>query len=256
MRMTSKDQTLPWLEPGQVFPPASQAWGTDSAAPGLLCAGGDLSTDTLQSAYTQGIFPWFSTGQPILWWSPQPRMVLHTDEFRLHPSLKKTLKRFVQTPACEIRVDTAFEQVIRACSASPRDGQAGTWILPDMINAYCLLHDAGMAHSIETWINGELVAGLYFVAIGRAVFGESMFHRATDGSKIALAGLVAMCRHHGITVIDCQQNTRHLKSLGAREISRETFVSNVKTFAVQAGPEWSFEPVYWQALAASPHDIA
>jgi leucyl/phenylalanyl-tRNA--protein transferase len=234
-----------------MFPAASQAWGEKSPVPGLLCAGGDLRIDTLLSAYGQGIFPWYSEGQPPLWWSPDPRMVLHVDEFRVHPSLGKTLKKFTQTASCEIRIDSAFEEVIRACSSSPRQGQTGTWILPDMIEAYIRFQRAGFAHSVEAWADGELIGGLYCVGIGQAVFGESMFHRATDGSKVALAALVAFCRHHRLPLIDCQQNTHHLASLGAREISRAAFMHRVTSLTSQPKPAWVFEPVYWTELAAS-----
>lgn len=177
-------------------------------------------------------------------------MVLHVDEFNLHPSLKKTLRKFAQASACEIRIDSAFEEVIRACSTSPRNGQAGTWILPEMIDAYIEFHLAGYAHSVETWADGQLTGGLYCIGIGKAIFGESMFHRATDGSKIALAALVAMCRHHQIPFIDCQQNTRHLASLGAREISRSLFVSSIENLIHQPPPTWKFEPVYWNEIVA------
>lgn len=246
--MTTANPHLQWLDPGQVFPAVSQAWGEGSIAPGLLCAGSSLNTETLKDAYSQGIFPWYSTGQPVLWWSPEPRMVLYTNEFRLHPSLKKTLKKFIHASTCEIRVDSAFEEVIRTCSTSPRDGQAGTWILPEMIDAYVEFHRAGFAHSIETWINGKLTGGLYCVGIGKAIFGESMFHRTTDCSKIAIAALVSMCRHHHIPLIDCQQNTRHLASLGAKEISRTVFTENVNILANQVGPEWKFEPSFWNEI--------
>lgn len=243
--------TLPWLAAGQDFPPASQAWGESSPAPGLLAAGGTLDIDTLRRAYSQGIFPWFSDGQPILWWSPDPRMVLDVAQFRLHRSLRKTLEEFRKAPGCEIRVDSAFEQVIQACSTSPREGQSGTWIVPDMIAAYTKLHRAGLAHSIETWVNGRLVGGLYCVALGKSVFGESMFSRASNASKIALAALVGFCRHHGIQQIDCQQNTRHLASLGAREISRDLFLMQVEKGLIQAAPVWQFVPLYWHELQLS-----
>lgn len=177
-------------------------------------------------------------------------MVLQVANFRLHPSLRKRLKKFIHNSDCEIRVDTAFEAVIGACANSPRHGQSGTWIVPDMIQAYVQLHRAGFAHSVETWVNGDLVGGLYFVAVGQAVFGESMFHRITDGSKIALAALVAMCRRFGVTQIDCQQNTRHLASLGAAELSRESFANAVATAARQAAPQWVFSPVYWDDIFA------
>ena len=248
--MKSKPVTLPWLASGQAFPPADQSWDLDSPAPGLLCAGGDLSVTTLERAYRRGIFPWFSEGQPILWWSPNPRMVLVPTEFRLQASLRKTLRKFASTPGCEIRVDTDFERVIRACASSPRQGQAGTWIVPAMIDAYREFHKAGYAHSIETWTNGELVGGLYCVAIGKAVFGESMFHRQTDASKIALAALVCLCLESGLTRIDCQQNTRHLASLGAREIPRATFIHQIEQWADQPGPTWAFQSVYWQHILA------
>jgi len=138
--------------------------------------------------------------------------------------------------------------VIRACSAAPRDGQSGTWIVPPMVEAYGALHRAGHAHSVETWIDGELVGGLYCVAIGRAVFGESMFARRTDASKIALAALVCLCRHHGVQLIDCQQNTAHLASLGASEMPRERFVAHVARAREEPAPSWRFEPVYWAEL--------
>lgn len=239
---------LPWLEPGEPFPDASQAWDASQPAPGLLAAGGALDVDSLHRAYSAGIFPWFSEGQPILWWSTDPRMVLFTDEFRLHRSLRKSLARFVADARCELRIDSAFGEVIGACSGSERPGQNGTWILPRMVKAYEAFHRAGFAHSFETWIDGQLVAGLYCVAIGQAVFGESMFTHVTDGSKLALAGLVAFCRHHGIAVIDCQQNTEHLASLGAREIPRADFVALVAQNTEKPAPRWRFDPVYWNQL--------
>jgi leucyl/phenylalanyl-tRNA--protein transferase len=241
--------SLTWLEPGQAFPPLSQALGPDSFAPGLLAAGGELSVDSLRRAYGQAVFPWFSDNQPILWWSPDPRMVLQTAQFRLHRSLRKLLQRFVgDAPRCEIRFDSAFEQVIRQCAASTREGQSGTWIVPDMVAAYSTLARAGLAHSVETWVDGELVGGLYCVALGGAVFGESMFHKATDMSKVALCALVAFCRAHGIAMIDCQQNTRHLASLGAREMPRADFAAHVAGAREQPAPSWRFEPLYWQQL--------
>ncbi|MEP6791527.1 MAG: leucyl/phenylalanyl-tRNA--protein transferase, partial [Ramlibacter sp.] len=194
------------------------------------------------------IFPWFSEGQPILWWSTDPRMVLFTNEFRLHRSLRKAVSRFAMNARCEIRIDSAFSRVIKACSASERPGQSGTWIVPDMMAAYEAFHSAGFAHSVETWIDGQLAGGLYCVALGQAVFGESMFTRVPGASKIALAALVALCRHHGIAVIDCQQNTPHLASLGAREIARADFVSQVAQNARKPPVHWQFQPVYWDEL--------
>jgi leucyl/phenylalanyl-tRNA--protein transferase len=222
--------------------------------PGLLAAGGALDVDTLMQAYSNCVFPWFSEDQPILWWSPDPRMVLRVADFKLHRSLRKTLIRFAETPGCEVRIDHGFEAVIEACSRSPRVGQSGTWIVPDMVKAYTHLHRAGFAHSVETWIDGELAGGLYCVALGRAVFGESMFTRRPDASKIALAALVALCRHSGVQMIDCQQNTAHLASLGAREMARKRFVAHVAAARQLEGPRWRFEPVYWaDILSARPH---
>ena len=243
---------LPWLQPGDRFPDPGQAWGADDPAPGLLAAGGALDVAHLRAAYGAGIFPWFSEGQPILWWSTDPRMVLRPGDFRLHRSLRKTLAAFQRDGDCEIRIDHGFRAVIEACSGAPRAGQRGTWILPQMVEAYCRLHAAGLAHSVETWIDGELAGGLYCVAIGQAVFGESMFARRTDASKIALAALVAFCRHHGIAAIDCQQNTRHLASLGAAEWDRQLFVQHVRRTKLLPPPAWHFEPVYWNELALRP----
>ena len=244
---------LPWLDPGDPLPDAATAWGDGDPVPGLLAAGGSLDVASLRQAYANGIFPWFSDGQPILWWSPDPRMVLETDRFKLHRSLRKVLLRFTATEGCEIRIDHDFVTVISNCSQAPRNGQTGTWILPEMVRAYAALHRAGHAHSVETWIDGQLVGGLYCVAIGRAVFGESMFARRPDASKIALAALVCFCLQHGIAMIDCQQNTAHLASLGAREIPRERFVSHVAHAHRTGPPAWRFEPVYWnQLLSARP----
>lgn len=248
--MSAKPPALPWLEPDQPFPPVTQAWGHNTPAPGLLAAGGELNVPTLRRAYSQGIFPWFSEGQPTLWWSPDPRMVLTVADFRLHPSLKKTLKKFRGSAQCEIRLDTSFRRVIEACASSPRGGQAGTWIVPDMVEAYVQLHHSGSAHSIETWVEGEMVGGLYCVVLGKAVFGESMFSRATDASKIALAALVCFCRCHGITQIDCQQKTSHLASMGAREMPRRLFLEKVSAELEQFAPVWQFHPSYWDELLA------
>jgi len=246
--VSQTEHPLVWLEPGQTFPDIERAWGPASDAPGLLCAGGDLSVQTLKQAYSHGIFPWFSPEQPILWWNPDPRMVLTVSDFKLHPSLKKSLKKFAQSTACEIRVDGAFEDVITACAHSPRHGANGTWIVPTMVQAYVRLHHAGLAHSVETWVDGQLVGGLYFVSIGHAVFGESMFHRTTDASKIALAALIAMCRRFDVARIDCQQNTRHLASLGAAEVSRGSFAQQTRQAIREPVFAWKFSPIYWNDL--------
>ncbi len=242
------DRELPWLQPGEPFPPVSSAWGSADPAPGLLAVGGALDVPTLIRAYGKAIFPWFSAGQPVLWWSPDPRMILPTRDFRLHRSLRKTLRRFAEDPDCEIRVDATFSQTIRACSTVNRPGQSGTWIVEDMVDAYEQMHTAGFAHSIETWARGELVGGLYCVGIGRAVFGESMFSLRPDASKIALAALVAFCRRNGIDLIDCQQNTRHLASFGAREIPRHQFASHVDAASALGAPAWQFDRAWWRDL--------
>ncbi len=241
---------IPWLAPDSLdFPPVSQALGPDSEAPGLLAAGGDLSPERLKAAYAQGIFPWYGRGQPILWWSPDPRMVLQTRHFKLSRSLRKTLQRFRQTPGCEIRVDSATAEVLRACASSPREGQSGTWILPEMQAAYLELARLGVVHSIETWMDGELVGGLYGVNLGRMFFGESMFMRRTDASKIALAALVCLCRRHDIPWIDCQQNTRHLASLGAFELPREAFEAHLQLKVAEEAPrDWTYHASLWDLL--------
>ena len=164
--VTTAPPPLPWLTPHDPFPPVSTAWGQDSPLPGLLAAGAVVDAPHLQAAYQQGIFPWFSPGQPPLWWSPDPRMVLQVERFRLHRSLRQTLKNFQRNPHCSIRIDHSFRQVMQHCAATPRPGQDGTWIVPSIIDAYCDLHAQGLAHSVETWIDGELAGGLYCVALG------------------------------------------------------------------------------------------
>ncbi|MBF5007400.1 leucyl/phenylalanyl-tRNA--protein transferase [Diaphorobacter caeni] len=247
--------SLTWLDPDEPFPCVDDSWGHDSPAPGLLAAGATLDVWRLKAAYANGIFPWFSQGQPILWWSPDPRMVLYPAEFKLHNSLRKTIKRFRTLPSCEVRIDSDFSAVINACSSSPRSGQSGTWIVPAMIEAYEQLHAAGTAHSVETWVDGKLVGGLYCIAIGRAVFGESMFAHATDASKVALSALVGLCRTQGVEMIDCQQNTAHLASLGGREVSRAQFLTKVHEARANDELDWTFKPVYWDSLLSSPSSV-
>ncbi len=240
---------LHWIDEQRPLPPTQLAMPPESEAPGLLAAGGRLSIERLEEAYRHGIFPWYSERQPVLWWSPDPRMVLPPQAFKLSRSLRKTLRRFIDTPGCEIRFDTAFDQVIDACASMPREGQSGTWIVPAMVRAYRIWHRAGRVHSVETWIDEELVGGLYCVSIGRMVFGESMFARRTDASKIALSALVAFCRVHEVPVIDCQQNTRHLASLGAFEVPRELF-ERMLTLGLGGGDirDWSYDPRHWATL--------
>ena len=228
-----------------------QAWGSQSSAPGLLAAGGALDVDTLRRAYGNTIFPWFSEGQPILWWSPDPRMTLDVTNFKMHRSLRQVMQKFIASPGCEIRFDTAFDQVIQACASSLRNGRPGTWIVPDMVQAYIKLHHAGFAHSVETWIDGQLAGGLYCVALGKAVFGESMFTRVPNASKIALAGLVSFCKSNGIAMIDCQQNTQHLASLGASDISRAEFLVHTRAATLMPPPKWVFDALYLKNLLQS-----
>jgi leucyl/phenylalanyl-tRNA--protein transferase len=186
---------------------------------GLLAVGGELSAERLVGAYCRGIFPWYSVGQPVLWWSPDPRMVLHTDEFRVSRSLRARIRRATYT----VTTDMCFRDVVDACARADRDGQDGTWITAPMARAYAELHEMGYAHSVEAWAGDELAGGLYGIAIGRVFFGESMFARRSDASKVALSALVSLLRDHDIPMIDCQQETRHLASLGARPISRHAF---------------------------------
>jgi leucyl/phenylalanyl-tRNA---protein transferase len=240
---------LPENDDGAPFPSTSQALGAQSDAPGLLAAGGHLTVERLEQAYRHGIFPWYSPGQPVLWWSPDPRMVLPVDEFRLHRSLAKSLRRFLATPGNEVRFDSAFERVIAECARTPRAGQRGTWIVPALRRAYAQWHHAGAVHSVETWVEGRLVGGLYAVNLGRMVFGESMFSHATDASKIALAALVAFCRAQDIALIDCQQATAHLASLGAREIPRAEFEAHLATHVEATPPlSWTYDSAHWVHL--------
>jgi leucyl/phenylalanyl-tRNA--protein transferase len=215
-----------------------------------LAAGQDLTASRLIEAYGRGIFPWFSPGQPVLWWSPDPRMVLPVRQFRFHRSLRQSLKRHLRHPTFELCFDRDFAQVMKRCAQAPRQGQNGTWIVPEMMAAYQSLHCLGHAHSAEVWIDGQLVAGLYFVALGHAVFGESMFTTITDGSKFALAALVSACLEQGVPMIDCQQNTRHLASMGAHEISRAAFVQNIDVQRQHSDINWADQSLYWDALMA------
>jgi leucyl/phenylalanyl-tRNA--protein transferase len=242
-----------WLDDlATPLPPGSRALGPDSEAPGLLAAGGDLGIARLREAYGRGVFPWYGPGQPVLWWSPDPRMVLPVQEFKLSRSLRKTLQKFIRSPGCELRIDSAFERVIRSCATAEREGQHGTWIVPEMIQAYVTWHRAGAVHSFETWIDGELAGGLYGVSIGRMFYGESMFSHRTDASKIALCGLVAFCRAHGIPLIDCQQNTAHLASFGAREIPRTQFEHHLSlTLRETPVKDWTYHHSNWAQLGLS-----
>ena len=232
---------VPWLAPDDPFPPVERALGATSGAPGLLAASADLLPSRLIDAYRRGIFPWYSDGQPVLWWSPDPRMVLFPREFKVSDSLRKVLKRVLREPRWEVRVNHDFAAVMRACAQTPREGQRGTWITADIVEAYSTLHRAGDAHSVETWFDGERVGGLYGVSFGKMFFGESMFAHRSDASKIALAALVGHLRRHEIEMIDCQQNTSHLASLGGREIARRAFVTHLRGAVAQPPIPWHFD---------------
>ena len=207
---------------------------------GLLAVGGDLSVERLALAYRHGIFPWYSEGRPILWWSPDPRLVLFPDELYVGRSLRKQMRR----APYRLTMDTAFTEVIEACSSAPRPGQDGTWITDDMIDAYVRLHRYGLAHSVEAWDGDTLVGGLYGVAMGAAFFGESMFARATDASKIAFATFVEQLQRWGYEIIDCQVVTDHLLRFGAREIDRDEFLDRLDVAAERPGHDapWAFDP--------------
>lgn len=256
---------LPWLETDTPFPPADTAWGPDSEAPGLAAASAGITVEQLLRAYKRGFFPWYSVGQPVWWWNPDPRMVLYTDRFKVSDSFYKTLRKVVRDAAWEIKVDVGFAQVLEACAYTPRqpslqkgleqeaaaqrakleslhgEAASATWITPEIQAAYGALHTLGHAHSVETWYAGQRVGALYGVSIGRMFFGESMFSWKAEASKIALAALVSHLQQQGVTLIDCQQNTPHLASLGAVEIPRADFLKHLECAIYQPGIEWGFD---------------
>jgi leucyl/phenylalanyl-tRNA---protein transferase len=226
---------IPFLPPGAPFPPVARALREPD---GLLAAGVDLSVDTLTRAYGLGIFPWFNDGDPILWWSPNPRMVLPCAGFHVSRSLRRRLR------ARDVRVsfDEAFDDVLRACAA-PRDEEGGTWLTAPMRAAYRAMHEAGLAHSVEVWRGDQLIGGLYGVALGRMFFGESMMSRAPDGSKLALAWLAAQMLAWDMPIIDCQMATPHLESLGGVAVPRRQFTAWVADLVRLPGPSaWRFDP--------------
>jgi len=238
-------QPIYFLQGDIPFPPVELALTHPN---GLLAAGGDLSPERLLDAYRHGIFPWFNEDDPILWWSPNPRMVLFPAELKISHSLHKVLRNSTY----EVRFDTSFEQVMRACAA-PRKGQAGTWILEEIIAAYCELHRRGYAHSVETWIDGELAGGLYGMALGKMFYGESMFSRRTNASKIAIAHLCKQLELWKFGMIDCQMNTPHLASLGAREISRNEFIQRLQELIHYTGVP---SPWHWTAPFSTERETA
>jgi leucyl/phenylalanyl-tRNA--protein transferase len=232
---------IPWLEPGDPFPPIESAMRDPN---GLLAAGGDLSPVRLLDAYARGIFPWFNEDEPPLWWSPDPRMVV----FSAERHVTRSLRRVIGSGRFQVTMDTAFVEVMAGC-ASPRLDQEGTWITPQIVDAYTRLNRLGYAHSIETWADGELVGGLYGVAVGRMFFGESMFARRSDASKVAFATMLAQFERWGMPLVDCQVPTSHLASLGGREIPRAEFLRHLRALIRQpaiASP--------WRLDGAPPHE--
>jgi leucyl/phenylalanyl-tRNA--protein transferase len=227
---------IPFLEPDEPFPPVEFALRDPN---GLLAAGADLSPERLLDAYARGIFPWFGDDDPLLWWSPDPRMVLAVSDIRVSRSLRRVLRsgRF------DVTMDTAFAEVMAGC-AEPRAEQDGTWITPEMTRAYGRLAALGFAHSVEVWSDGRLAGGLYGVAIGRMFFGESMFSRVSDASKVALVHLVRQLERWGLPIIDCQMSTPHLASLGARDVARADFLRDVARLVRQPAvpAPWRFDP--------------
>jgi leucyl/phenylalanyl-tRNA--protein transferase len=238
-RFRSRWDVIPWLDGDAPFPPIERALREPN---GLLAAGADLTPDRLLDAYRQGIFPWFGADDPPLWWSPDPRMVLFSDEFHV----SRSLGRVIRSRRFRVSMDTAFADVMAGC-AGHRGRETGTWVTPPMIEAYCRLAALGHAHSVETWAGDALVGGLYGVAIGRMFFGESMFSRASNASKVACACLARQLRRWGYPLIDCQMTTPHLASLGAREIRRADFVERVRDLVIErAVPSpWVLDPDLW-----------
>lgn len=255
-----------WIEPGDPLPDplklltagvdSAEASGAGLWPAGLLAAGQDLSAARLQEAYRLGLFPWFNEGQPVLWWSPDPRMVLMGGEFKLRRSLIKTIRQWQRSGNYRVTLDQAFDAVIGAC-AEPRANQDGTWITSRMRHAYNELHHQGLAHSVEIWRldqaaetfpQARLIGGLYGVSLGRMFYGESMFSRQKDASKIALTCLVSLLQHHSMPMLDCQQNTGHLASLGAREISRTDFLRRSRQLAAEPSPDWSSMSIEFPSL--------
>ena len=232
---------LPWVLANQALPDPSQALCEPN---GLLCAGLDLDATRLLEAYRKGIFPWYSDGQPVLWWSPDPRMVLYCTDFRFHRSLRKRSRALAKETGWTLEINADFPSVIKACAA-PRRHQQGTWITEEIIAAYTALHRLGYAQSIELRYENELRAGLYGVSIGRMFFGESMFTSFQDGSKLALAALVMLLQAQGFTMIDCQQQTDHLALMGAKPIPRTLYLEHIQDLCGRTPPDWSSCQLYW-----------
>ncbi|QWE15799.1 leucyl/phenylalanyl-tRNA--protein transferase [Polynucleobacter sp. AP-Nino-20-G2] len=233
---------ITWLGAHDPFPNPISCQDPDPSVPGLIAVSERIYPGQLARAYQLGIFPWYSDNQPVLWWSPNPRMVLKTANFKCHDSLKKTIRQFLQDSKKEIVVDGDFASVVRSCATASRKDQDGTWITHEIMDAYTQLHEQSHAHSIAVLEDGCLIGGLYCVAFGSMVFGESMFSRQTDASKIALAALCAWCHQHQVEMIDCQQETAHLSSLGAAPIARDEFLTHLQIALKQSNMEicWKF----------------
>lgn len=234
---------IDWLPPGAAFPPVARALRPPRGPNGLLCASEGIDPEQLVDAYRRGIFPWYSAGEPVLWWSPDPRMVLAPAELHVTRSLRRKLRAVAAGDGWQLRLDTAFSAVMRACAA-PRPGQDGSWITGEVLAAYGALHARGLAHSVEVWEGESLIGGLYGVALGRMFYGESMFARTADASKVAFAALVRLLLEEQVPLIDCQQHTAHLASLGARQIPRAEF-QEVLARATAAAP------IRWDGYAAA-----
>jgi leucyl/phenylalanyl-tRNA--protein transferase len=219
--------TIPWLGPNDPFPDPRSQPDPDPEVPGLLAVSERIYSGQLERAYRSGIFPWYSDHQPVLWWSPDPRMTLNPANLKISQSLRKTIRACLDDPSLTLRVDHDFSGVMRACATTERQGQDGTWITHEIMDAYTALHEQGHAHCITLEQNQQAIGGLYCVSFGGMVFGESMFSKVRDSSKLALAALCAWCYDHRVTLIDCQQETAHLRSLGAMPIGRSEFLQHV-----------------------------
>ena len=219
--------TIPWLGPNDPFPDPRSQPDPDPEVPGLLAVSERIYSGQLERAYRSGIFPWYSDHQPVLWWSPDPRMTLNPANLKISQSLRKTIRACLDDPSLTLRVDHDFSGVMRACATTERPGQDGTWITHEIMDAYTALHEQGHAHCITLEQNQQAIGGLYCVSFGGMVFGESMFSKVRDSSKLALAALCAWCYDHRVTLIDCQQETAHLRSLGAIPIGRSEFLQHV-----------------------------
>lgn len=232
---------LSWIGVTDPLPETSLALTNQEGANGLLAAGSDLTVTRLLEAYSRGVFPWFSEGEPVLWWTPSPRMVLYINEFKVSKSLRKEIQRSLENRDIQVSTDHDFKAMMASC-AQPRSAGGGTWISPSMIAAYGSLHERGFAHSIHVMHDQQCIGGLYCVSLGRMIFGESMVSHWPGASKIALAALVGWLKRHQGLVIDCQQHTAHLASLGGREIDRPAFESHVRELSAQDALPWALDP--------------